>query len=227
MRKAIAALVILLITAATAQALTLRDVMDLTKAGVGDQVLLALIEVDGGVFAIDTETLKELKAAGVSEPVIVALVRSGRARPAPADMLPPPPDVPVTAAPVVYVAPPEPIVREVEVPYPVYIAVPVSSRASHGRHDQTSVSTPSFTGYIPPGNAAPPVIYVTDTPHPSGRSEPIYWGTSGKLRPDAWKPGPEPPHHEAQGHDRVKADEARPKAQEQGKPDPKNRGTSH
>ena len=44
-------------------------------------VLLALIEVDRSVFTIDTPTLKKLKEAGVSETVIVALIRSGRPAP--------------------------------------------------------------------------------------------------------------------------------------------------
>jgi hypothetical protein len=65
---------------APAEALTIRDVIELTKAGISDEVLLALIDVDGGVYASDAETLKALKEAGVSERVMVALVRSGRER---------------------------------------------------------------------------------------------------------------------------------------------------
>jgi hypothetical protein len=58
----------------------LKDIVDLTKAGLGDEVLIALIDVDGGVFDVDAATLSRLKAAGVSEKVIVALVkRSGSA----------------------------------------------------------------------------------------------------------------------------------------------------
>ena len=40
-----------------AGAVTLKDIVDLTKAGLGDEVLLALIEVDGGVFDVDAATL--------------------------------------------------------------------------------------------------------------------------------------------------------------------------
>ena len=32
-----------------------------------------------------------------------------------------------------------------------------------------------------------PQRYLTDLPAPKAK-EPVYWGTSGKLRPDAWKP---------------------------------------
>ena len=81
MRRTVFAFVFALFVSTAAQAVTLRDIVELTKAGLGDEVLLALIDVDGGVFDIDAATLKSLKAAGVSERVIVALVRSGRERP--------------------------------------------------------------------------------------------------------------------------------------------------
>ena len=68
----------LLVCARPADALTIRDIIELTRAGVGDDVLLALIEVDRGVYPTDPATLKQLKAAGVSDRVMVALVRSGR-----------------------------------------------------------------------------------------------------------------------------------------------------
>ena len=81
-RTAFALLAVLALAAGRADAVTLRDVIELSKAGLSDQVLLALIEVDRGVFAIDTPTLKELKQAGVSDAVIVAMIRSGRTAPA-------------------------------------------------------------------------------------------------------------------------------------------------
>jgi hypothetical protein len=77
-RTALAFLTIATLTAGPADAVTLRDLIELSKAGVSDPVLLALIEVDRGVFTIDTPTVKQLKEAGVSEAVIVALIRSGR-----------------------------------------------------------------------------------------------------------------------------------------------------
>ena len=53
-------------SAARAQAITLREIVELTKAGLSDEVLLALIEVDQRVFSIDSETVKSLQDAGVS-----------------------------------------------------------------------------------------------------------------------------------------------------------------
>ena len=46
------------------RAVTLKDIVDLTKAGLGEDVLLALIEVDGGVFDVDSATLTRLKQPG-------------------------------------------------------------------------------------------------------------------------------------------------------------------
>src|SRR6266511_5204168 len=82
-RTALALLIVIAVAAGRAEAVTIRDVIELSKAGLSEQVLLALIEVDRGGVAIDTPTLKRLKEAGVSEAVIVALIRSGRTPPAP------------------------------------------------------------------------------------------------------------------------------------------------
>src|SRR5262252_5949888 len=72
--------VVLSLAAGRAEALTVRDVIELSKAGLSDSVLLALIDVDRSVFSIDTATLKQLKSAGVSDAVVVAMIKSGRDR---------------------------------------------------------------------------------------------------------------------------------------------------
>jgi hypothetical protein len=153
-----------------ADALTVRDVIELSKAGLGEETLLALIEVDPSVFPIDTATLKSLKAAGVSERVIVAMVRSARLASSPA------PDLPAAALPaqpqepqVVVIdhrdAAPE--VREVPVAVPVYIPVERRRRERDDGDSRTSAD---------------------DANTHSKRAEPVYWGWGGKLRPDAWQP---------------------------------------
>ncbi|MGH9311152.1 MAG: hypothetical protein ACRD1U_17375, partial [Vicinamibacterales bacterium] len=168
--------------AAPAEALTTRDIIELTRAGLGEDVLLALIEVDGSVFAIDPAALKALKAAGVSEKVIVALVRSGRE---PAAIEPPmpvvdPPPAPVDPAPqpqVVVIDHHEPP-REVVVPVPVYVAV-----SPHSRHRADVHRQPAESNFVPFQFGLPPVRPVAQQP-----KKPVYWGFGGKLRPDAWKP---------------------------------------
>ena len=190
MRLALAAAVLLLTAAAApAEALTIRDVIELTKAGVSEEVLLALIDVDGGVYASDTETLKALKAAGVSERVMVALVRSGRERQVPEPVAPPAPqdEAPAPAPPVVVVEHHEPQVQQVVVPVPVY--VPVYTTPSRGHRDPYAtqrVRTGDFapSNYVP-FQPAPPVIRQQVEPAP-----PVYWGFGGKRRPDAWAPSP-------------------------------------
>ncbi|MEX2660860.1 MAG: hypothetical protein WD227_02975 [Vicinamibacterales bacterium] len=151
---------------ATAQTITTRDIVELSKAGLDEEVLLALIEVHRPVFPVDTETLKRLKDAGVAPNVIIAMIRSGREAP--------PPPVPELVAEHTPTAPApqpqvvvvereryydEPRVREVAVPVPIY--VPVHTRT---RHDS-----------------------VRPRPDPKP-AEPVYWGFGGKLRPDGWKP---------------------------------------
>ncbi len=151
--------------AARAEALTVRDVVELSKAGLSDDVLLALIEVDRTVFTIDTPTLKMLKEAGVSEPVIIAMIRSGRQTTAvpedqPLETIPPPPPEPEEPH-VVVADRPEPIVREVPVVVPV--AVPVFITTPERRADDRGRAHPSCIHYE-------------------------YWGFGGKLRPDAYAP---------------------------------------
>lgn len=154
---------------------SLRDIVELSKAGVGEEVLLALIEVHRPVYPVDPETLKRLKAAGVSPRVMVAMVKSGREQEVPAVeplAIPHSPAVPPSTQPQVVVIDHEretPRVREVIVPVAVPVHYPVYSRFVYPvRIDQPRVETP-----------------------PRPRSEPVYWGWGGKLRPDAWKPAEE------------------------------------
>lgn len=149
-----------------ADAITLREVIELSRAGVGDEVLLALIEIDQRIFPVDPDTVRTLKEAGVSERVIVAMVKSGRTTnqeaEAPAalvDTMPLPPEEPQ----VVYVDREVPVVREVAVPIAVYVPVPVRAHDQR-RHDPRDVDEPRKP------------------------AEPVYWGWGGKLRPDAWTP---------------------------------------
>ena len=164
-----------------AEALSLRDIVELSRAGLGDDVLLALVEVNRGVYAIDSETLKRLKAAGVSDRVIVALVRSGRELPEPAG--------PAVAEPEPYPPSPQVVViehhtpaRVVEVPVPVPVYVTVPAAYPRLRHRSRPVATEST--YVPFQSGPPPVRAPVQ--EPGGRPE--YWGFGGKLRPDAWTP---------------------------------------
>lgn len=155
---------------ARAYALTVRDVVELSRAGLGEETLLALIEVDPSVFPIDTATLKSLKAAGVSERVIVAMVRSARSAPAVSDALPdaePAPQLPPPQVIVVDHHDAAPQIREVPVAVPVYIPI-VRTRDRDDGDPRSPDADRSRTHAKDP--------------------EPVYWGWGGKLRPDAWQP---------------------------------------
>lgn len=150
-----------------ADAVTLQEIIDLTRAGLGEETLLALIEIDPRVYPIDAETLQKLKSAGVSERVIVAVIKSGRKPappPEPAPLVEPEPD-PVPPPPQVIVVEREP--REVAVPVAVPVYIPVER--SHSRHGRD---------------------VRDDDRRPQKPAAPVYWGFGGKLRPDAWTPAP-------------------------------------
>ncbi len=173
---------VLVLVPVRVDAITLKEIVQLSRAGLTDEVLLALIEVDQRVFAIDSETLTMLKEAGVSDRVIVAIVKSGRVPP------PQPAREPVeisqTDPPepqVIVIEHEQPVVREVVVPVavPVYVPVVTQRRARVRQLDHG-------VNLLPYGNAVPPAIYLTDTP--VKKREPEYWGWGGKRRPDAWKP---------------------------------------
>jgi hypothetical protein len=176
MRRLLLVAVVSLMTsiATPAAALTVRDVMELTRAGLGDEILLALIDVDPSVFPIDAASLKKLKDAGVSERVIIAMIRSARTpMPAPEPLAAPIEQPAPAPQPQVVVIehhdPPE--VREVPVAVPVYIPVAVNGHRRADRVDRD------------------------DDLARRKPAEPVYWGFGGKLRPDAWQPTPTSREH--------------------------------
>ncbi len=176
---------VLTASAVRAEAITLREIVELTKAGLSEEVLLALIEVDQRVFSIDSETLKSLQDAGVSPRVIVAIVKSGRmpaAEPAVPERVvtervvevdradPPAPQIVVID---------RPVVHEVPVAVPVYVAVGGRSTVRHRRQPYVVAPSP----FIPFGSVTAPRV----EPDPPKRAEPVYWGFGGKRRPDTWQ----------------------------------------
>ena len=186
MRRLVLVLTILGLLSGSAEALTIRDVIELTRAGLGDEVLLALIEVDRAVYSIDTATLKQLKAAGVSERVIVALVRSGREVPPEPAAAPVAEEQPAPQVVVIDHRDEQPAqvierVREVPVAVPVYVAV------SPARRHRVNAPVDNVT-FVPFEFGFPASRTIDATER--RRAEPVYWGFGGKLRPDAWDPTP-------------------------------------
>jgi hypothetical protein len=77
-------LLALTLVPASASALTVQEVVTLSKAGVSEPVLLAMIERDNSIFALDAEQVIALKKDGVGEKVVIAMLKSGRQEPPPA-----------------------------------------------------------------------------------------------------------------------------------------------
>ncbi len=67
-----------LLAPTAAHAVTVDQVVALAKAGVTDAVILALIDRDRTIFAIEPEQLVKLQRDGLSEAVILAMLKSGR-----------------------------------------------------------------------------------------------------------------------------------------------------
>lgn len=123
---------VLLLGTTTAFAVTPKELIELTRAGLSDDVLVALIEADQGGVRLDAEQIIALRNAGVSERVILALLQEQRRQVDAAAALEPPP-VTEPPAPAVDTAvpmtPPEPapVVYQQQVPavFPVWVPVPL------------------------------------------------------------------------------------------------------
>ena len=70
--------VLLTLAPAAASAVTVDQIIALSKAGISEPIILALIERDKTVLTIDPEQLASLRRDGLSENVIVAMLKSGR-----------------------------------------------------------------------------------------------------------------------------------------------------
>jgi hypothetical protein len=64
---------------APASAVTVEEVVSLSKAGISEAVILALIDRDRTVFSIEPDELVALKRDGLSDKLVMAMLKSGRA----------------------------------------------------------------------------------------------------------------------------------------------------
>lgn len=168
MRVLIATFVLVCGLAGRAEAVSLRDLIDLSKQGISDDILIALVEAEKSVFHLGAADVKSLKGQGLSDRLIIHLLQTPSLRPAPEMTLhvvgQRPAERPAYRE-------PEPLPREERAPQvvivehvetvavPVYVPVPVRRERRDDdddrREDRRSASS-------------------------------AYWGYGGKLRPDAW-----------------------------------------
>jgi len=204
-----------------ADAITVRDVIELTRAGLSEDVLLALIEADRNVFTLDTATMKALKDGGVSDKVMLALIHSGRTPvTAPVESAPQPQAVVTAQAQV----DPEPRVIVIDhhdsAPEQAPVMVPVATyfpaagfgvgtagfgvpAAGFGIGVPAGVAVgfPGDIGGFRSNRVTRNVIVPTadggavraNVPLPSNciNVQPVYWGNGGKLRQGSWAPPPQ------------------------------------
>lgn len=143
LKAALIALTVLAVPAA-ASAVTVADVVALSKAGVPDVVLTALIDADRTIFTLGAEQILALRDAGVSDAVVLKMIGSRK------EFEPPlPPVIEATAPPPIAAEgdPPLPTVTTIAVPYFVPVPIFVDTRAAdhHSRrrvhHHDASINT--------------------------------------------------------------------------------------
>jgi hypothetical protein len=157
MRLFLLMLVLLGCVPATTSAVTIDEVVALSKSGVSEQVIVAVIERDQTLFTLSPALIMKLQRDGLSDRVLLALIKSGRpnepplpASPVAASPMPPPPAIAIVghgaqppntsefdslAADAAQALPPVPVPAPVFVPVPIIVPVP-SVNAHAGRRSR-------------------------------------------------------------------------------------------
>ena len=119
--RALAFTALLVLLPAAARAVTVDDLMALARAGVGAEVLVAVIDADRTIFDLTPAQIVALKRAGVPDTVLVKMLGSAKEF---VDVVPEPLIVGTGPAPA-----PDATALVVPVPafipYPVFLSVPV------------------------------------------------------------------------------------------------------
>lgn len=155
--------------AGKAYAVSVRDLIELSKEGVSDAVLIALIETDGSRFRMTPDDIRSVRAQGLSDVVIVAMIRT---RPASA----PPRDG--AAETLGGLEAPAPVARTVERASPPVVVRQTVVQEVTVERPRREVQPVYYPVYV-----AVPVRPVEE----KKKEEPVYWGWGGQRRPDAWK----------------------------------------
>lgn len=167
MRRFAAVLVLVCGLAAPAEAVSLRDLVDLSKQGLGDDLLIALVEAEKSVFHLSAADVKSLKEQGLSDRLLIHLLQTPSLRPDLPSRLyiadAPAPAPASEPAPVV-------VIEHIEtIAVPVYVPVPM--HRAHRRPAERAHDDGRDSG---------------EARRPSKRASAEYWGYGGTLRPDAW-----------------------------------------
>lgn len=132
MARALLLLIAVLLVAAPAGAVTVRDIIELSKAGLADEVLVAVIDADRTIFTLDADQILDLRKAGVSDAVLLKMLRTRREFDTAGTATPVPAPVPVPEVVIIGAAPAPPPVTVV-VPRYYFVGVPIwGRRPRHG-----------------------------------------------------------------------------------------------
>lgn len=127
----------------SAGAVTVADIIELTRAGLSDDILVAVIDADRTVFSLDKDTILELKGAGVSRAVLLKMIKSRREFDATAqDPASQPPQGPQQQVVVIGATPPPPAPEPTPVVVPMYYYVPLSIWGTPARHAPRAAPQP-------------------------------------------------------------------------------------
>ncbi|MDZ4805919.1 MAG: hypothetical protein SGI90_13750 [Candidatus Eisenbacteria bacterium] len=78
MKKLIVIVALALMIPALAQAMTIAEVIKLSKSGIGDEVVLSQIDASDQVFTLTVDDILELKKSGVSDRIITYMINTGK-----------------------------------------------------------------------------------------------------------------------------------------------------
>jgi len=194
MRLALRVLLALVIVAGPlagrASAVTIKELLDY-KGRLSDDVLIALIESDGSVFHLSISDVASLRDKGLSDRVIIAMLKTAHRNG------PPPATAPAPT--------PAPDVAQTEPPTDVIDAPLDRPDQMYGMQEpppEMPVSQPSAPTVVPvqpPDQVVEYVPYPVYVPvavpvkqHPAPAPQPQYWGWGGQRRPDSWPLTPAP-----------------------------------
>ena len=203
LRLLLPALVLLGPMQGRASAVTIQELLEF-KGKLSDDVLVALIESDGSVFHLSIGDVAALKDKGLSEKVILAMLKTATKQattPAPPPMVSqpqpvyaPPPADPYGQPPQYAQEPPQPVIYDPQDQGQPTAKAPVvvNVRQDVTQHvDQPQQNTqPYYAGYPLGYYQYGGFIGAPIVNRPV--AAPVYWGWGGQRRPDSWQPTPAP-----------------------------------
>lgn len=165
------------VSVATA-ATTAAQLIELMKAGLSDDILIALIQTDGSTFQLSAAEILSLHQQGLSERVILAMQETARRkiqeRPAAPAAVEPRADSSQTFQQVV-----EPVA-------PQAIPVQVTQTVTQTVEAPQPAYYPGYYPFLYPVIAVPVVTPARVHSAVTRPAAPIYWGWGGQRRPDSW-----------------------------------------